>query len=356
MGAERTEKATPKRQEKARSEGQISKSQDLNSALILTANIAILFCFAPMISHELMTVLRYTFLHLDPRELDSSVIALLIPYAQPVAFTLFPVLISSMIATIVIMRLLTGSLFTLTPLKPKWDKLSPASIMKGLKSKFSPVEPKQLVELAKSFLKLAIIGNVGYSVIESRLPELLGLLGVPLQASFSTIISVLFQMIVNICIAMIVIGFLDKKYQDYEYDKSLKMTKEDVKDERKNMEGDPAIKSKIKSAQMEFMRQKMMYNVKTADVVVTNPTHYAVAIRYDTSIAPAPQVVAKGVDFMAFKIREIAEANNVPIKENKPLARTLYKVVPLEGIVPPELYVAVAELLAFVYNQDKRRR
>ncbi len=353
MSSERTEEATPRRRDKARSEGQISKSQDFNSALVLSANLALLFMMAPFITQELTSVLKYTLSNLDPNKIDGSVITILVPYFKSICVCIFPVLIASFFSTIIIIRLLVGSLFSMQALQPKWDKFMPSSMLKALKSKFSPVEPKQIVELVKSFIKLSVVGSVGYSAVADRMPELLGLLGVPLQTAFSTIVSIMFHMVVNMCIAMIVIGLFDKKYQDYEYNKSLKMSKQEVKDEAKNADGDPKIKQKIKSAQMQMSRQKMMNDVKTADVVVTNPTHYAVAIRYDTSKAPAPQVVAKGVDFMAFKIREIAKEHNIPIQENKPLARTLYKVVPLEGIVPPELYVAVAELLAFVYNQNR---
>lgn len=355
MASEKTEEATPRRRSKAREEGQISKSQDLNSALILTANLVILSTLSPMIAEQLTNILKYALSNLQPDKIDSSIIYILAPYAHAVGLTLFPFFGFSILATLFILRMLTGSLFTMKALSLKFDKFMPSTMLKALKSKLNPFDVKQVIELAKSILKLSIVGSVGYSVLMSRLPELLGLLGVPIQAAFATVISVLTQMVIDMCLAMILIGFADKKYQDYEYNKSLKMTKQEVEDERKSADGDPKIKQKIKSAQMQMMRQKMMQQVKTADVVVTNPTHYAVAIRYDTSIAPAPQVVAKGVDFMAFKIKEIAEENNIPIKENKPLARTLYKVVPLEGIIPPELYVAVAELLAFVYNQDRRK-
>ncbi len=355
MAAEKTEEATPRRREKAREEGQIAKSQDLNSALVLSANLAIFFTLAPMIVEQMINILKYALSNLQPDKIDSSILYIIAPYANAICWSLLPFFGLSMVATLLIMRALIGSLFTMKAITPKFDKFTPAAMLKALKSKLNPFDVKQIVELAKSVLKLSIVGGVGYSVLMSRLPELLGLLGVPIQAAFSTVISVLTQMITNMCLAMILIGFADKKYQDYEYNKSLKMTKQEVEDERKSADGDPKIKQKIKSAQMQMMRQKMMQQVQTADVVVTNPTHYAVAIRYDTSIAPAPQVVAKGVDFMAFRIREIAEENNIPIKENKPLARTLYKVVPLEGIIPSELYVAVAELLAFVYNQDRRK-
>ncbi len=353
MSSEKTEAATPRRLNKARGEGQISKSQDLNSALVLSANLALLFMMAPGITQELTFILKSTLANLHPDKIDSSILTILVPYFKSTCLCLLPFLVSSMFVSMIIIRIMVGSLFSLQALSPKWDKFTPSSMLKALKSKFSPVEPKQIVELVKSFIKLSVVGSAGYSAVMDRLPELLGLLGVPIQTAFSTIVSIMFNMIVNMCVVMIIIGLFDKKYQDYEYNKSLKMSKQEVKDEQKNADGDPKIKQKIKSAQMQMGRQKMLHEIKTADVVVTNPTHYAVAIRYDTSKAPAPQVIAKGVDFMAFKIREIAEANNIPIQENKPLARTLYKVVPLEGIVPPELYVAVAELLAFVYNKSK---
>jgi len=353
MSSEKTEDATPRRREKAKSEGQTPKSQDLNSALVLSANLALIFMMAPAITQELTSILKYTLSNLNPDKIDDSLLTIMVPYFKSACVCLLPILISSMVITIIIIRLLVGSMFSMQALMPKWDKFMPSAMLKALKSKFSPVEPKQIVELAKSILKLSVVGSAGYSAVMERLPELLDLLGVPLQTAFTTITSIMLHMVINMCVAMIVIGLFDKKYQDYEFNKSLKMSKQEVKDEAKNADGDPQIKQRIKSAQMQFSRQKMMHDIKTADVVVTNPTHYAVAIRYDTSKAPAPQVVAKGVDFMAFKIREIAEEHNIPIQENKPLARTLYKVVPLEGIVPPELYVAVAELLAFVYNKNR---
>lgn len=354
MAAERTEEATPKRKEKARNEGQIAKSQDLNASLVLSAGIAVLFSMVPFIMTEIMMCAKNTFANLQPDKLSDSIISLMTPYMELLTRTLLPFLLVLFVCTALIIRKLVGHLFSLEAIKPKFDKISPKGMLKQLKTKFNPFAPKQLVELTKSLIKLVIVGGTGYGVVMNRQDEVFALLGVPLISSFATVGSILVQMIIYMCVAMIFIGLLDKKYQDYEYNKSLKMTKQEIEDERKSADGDPKIKSQIKSKQMAMLRQQMMNDVQTADVVVTNPTHYSVAIRYNTDYAPAPQVVAKGVDFMAFKIRELAKENGVPIQENKPLARTLYKVVPVEGVIPPELYVAVAELLAFVYNQDKR--
>ena len=217
---------------------------------------------------------------------------------------------------------------------------------------FNPFEPRSMVEFAKSILKIVVVAACGYSAVNSRKGDLLGLVGLEFPIALNIIVSVLINMIINMCLAMLVLGYLDKKYQTYEYEKSIKMTKQEVKDEHKDTEGDPKIKARIKSIQMQMARQRMMSSVPQADVVVTNPTHYAVAIKYDKTKAPAPIVVAKGVDYVAFQIREIAKANNVPIVENKPLARALYKLVPVDSVIPPDLYVAVAEILAFVYNKN----
>ena len=180
---------------------------------------------------------------------------------------------------------------------------------------------------------------------------MLGLVGLEFPIALNIIVSVLINMIINMCLAMLVLGYLDKKYQTYEYEKSIKMTKQEVKDEHKDTEGDPKIKARIKSIQMQMARQRMMSAVPQADVVVTNPTHYAVAIKYDKTKAPAPIVVAKGVDYVAFQIREIAKENNVPIVENRPVARNLYNNVPIDGVIPSDMYVAVAEILAYVFKQ-----
>lgn len=358
MADERTEDATPKRIQQARSEGQIPKSQDFDSAVMLTVGMVILFKLTPFILDRLRFTLIYTFTHLHPLFINADNFeGIFASYMHTLGLILLPFLLILFITAIVLKRAQVGPLLSWKAIKPKLDKLSPMKFTKNLIDTFNIFKPKKLVELLKSFLKMIVVAAFVYNTIDGRKDELLTLLGADVSLSFATITSILKDMVINICVILLIIGIIDKKYQKYEFDKSIKMTKQEIKDERKNADGDPQIKAKIKAAQYKFAQQRMVSEIPTADVVVTNPTHYAVALRYDTSKAPAPQVIAKGVDYVAFKIKEVAENNNVPIVENKPLARTLYKIVPLEGLIPAELYVAVAEVLAFVLqkNQGNKR-
>ncbi len=358
MAGERTEEATPKKREDSRKKGQISKSQDFNSALMLAIGMSLLFMLVPSIMEKLKFIISYTFTHLHPSQINvENLEGIFAPYFVTLAEITLPFLLTLAVAGFVIVRMQVGHLITFEPLKLTAEKVSPKKYLGNLKNNFNIFSPKKIVELAKSFAKLFIVGAFAWSVIDARKDELFSLLGAELNQSFVVITDILAQIVINICVVLLVLGILDKKYQNYEFEKSIKMTKQDVKDERKNQDGDPIIKGKIKATQMRFAQQRMMSEVPTANVVVTNPTHYAVALRYDTNKAPIPQVVAKGVDYVAFKIREIAENNEVLIVENKPLARTLYKLVPLEGLIPPELYVAVAEVLAYVHkkNQGSKR-
>jgi len=353
MADERTEKATPKRKQKAKEEGQVSKSQDLTMAVSLAVSFLVLFNFMPFISDKLRDITINTFSNLNPNLVSrDNFIGYLSTYVWSTLSILSPIMFFIMTAGIAISYLQVGPLFTTKTIIPDFSKLGPEKLIKGVQRYF---QVKSFVELLKSITKASIIGGVGYGVIKKREVELVSLLGSDIMTSLKVIGSIVFEMCFQICVILFIIGLIDKKYQDYEHEKSIKMTKQEIKDERKNADGDPLIKSKIRGIQMRFAMQRMMSSVPSADVVVTNPTHYAIALRYDTSKAPAPQVVAKGVDFIAFKIREIAENNNITIVENKPLARTLYKIVPLEGMVPAELYVAVAEVLAFVYKTNKNK-
>lgn len=353
--AERTEEATPRRREKEREKGNISKSPDLSAALMVTVGVAILSVFSKKILSLIESMLTNTFTHLNPKTISTDdIFVILIPFVKTMAQILLPFLILLMIVGLFVVRFQVGAVFSPERVKFDPENLAPSKILNNAKKMFNPVEPRNLVEFAKSVVKLLIVFSCGYSILNGRKDELYGLLGLNMNNSFAVISSVLTQMLLNICLAMLVIGLLDKKYQDYEYNKSIKMTKQEIKDEFKDTEGDPKIKAKVRSIQMKMAHQRMMAKVPEADVVVTNPTHYAVALKYDRLKSAAPQVIAKGVDFVAFKIREIAQNNKVPIVENPPLARALYKLVPVDGIIPSDMFVAVAEVLAYVYNKNKQ--
>lgn len=354
-GAERTESATSRRREKEREKGNISKSQDLNSALMVTLGVALLSMFSGLIMTNFQTLFTQTFTHLNPKDISTNDIFLIfLPFAKTTASITLPFLLTLMIAGIFIIRSQIGHVFATEKIKFDIGRLSPAKMMGNLKNLFNPADPKKLVEFLKSLIKLLIVGSCGFSVLNGRKDELFGLIGADINNSFAVIGSILTQMLINMCLAMIVIGILDKKFQDFQYEKSIKMTKQEVKDEFKDTEGDPKIKAKIRSIQMRMAQQRMMSAVQKADVVVTNPTHYAVALKYDKEVSPAPRVVAKGVDFVAFKIREVAQNNKVPIVENKPLAQALYKLVPIDAIIPADMFVAVAEVLAYVYSRESK--
>lgn len=350
--AEKTEEATERRRQKERERGNVSKSKDMESALVMAISIALMALLGKGMINKILDMMRYSFSGLSSGPItQDNIMGVFYPYFQYLAYILLPFFVLLVIFAILIIRLDVGQVFALEKVKFNLENLSPRRILQNAKRTFNPFEPRTLVEFAKSVLKIVVVGACGFSAINSRRADLMGLVGLDTSVAVSIILSVLFQMIINMTLAMLVLGFIDKKYQHYEYEKSIKMTKQEVKDEQKDTEGDPKIKARIRSIQMQMARQRMMSSVPGADVVVTNPTHYSVAIKYDKTKAPAPMVVAKGVDYLAFQIREIAKQNGVPIVENRPVARALYNTVPVDGVIPSDLYVAVAEILAFVYKQ-----
>lgn len=352
---ERTEDATPRRRQKETEKGNIPKSQDLNGAFVMTVGVALLAVFSNQILGKIEKILYFSFTELKPSNINTNdILTILLPYVSVCAQILLPFFVLLTVATIFIIRAQTGNIFAPEKIKFDPENLSPSKMLKNAQKILNPFEPRNLVELLKSLAKFVIVFFCGFSAVNGRIDELLGLFGHRVETSFVVIGSILTQMVINICLAMLIIGLIDKKYQDYEFNKSIKMSKQEVKDEFKDTEGDPKVKARVRSVQMKIMRQKMMSSVAKASVVVTNPTHYAVALEYDRLKSPAPKLVAKGVDFVAFKIREIAQNNNVPIVENPPLARALYKLVPIDGIIPSDMFVAVAEVLAYVYNKNKQ--
>lgn len=353
--SEKTEPASPKRRQEERSKGNVAKSADLSAAVMVTLGVSLLSVFSKQILSLLQTMMVDTFTHLHPQNISTDdVLVTIKPFFTVSAKILLPFLLILMVAGAISIRMQIGHVLAWEKLKFDLNNISPSKALNNAKNMFNPASARNLVELIKSFLKLLIVFACGYSILNGRKDELFALMGANIETSFAVIGSILVQMLTNICLAMLIIGFIDRKYQTYEYEKSIKMSKTEIQDEAKNADGDPKVKAKIRSVGMRIMRQTMLANTAKADVVVTNPTHYAIALKYDKLTTPAPQVVAKGVDFLAFKIREVAQNNNVPIVENPPLARALYKLVPVDGIIPQEMFVAVAEVLAYVYNKDKQ--
>ncbi len=350
--AERTEEATPRRRQKEREKGNVSKSRDMDAALVMVTGIGLMAIFAKYMGESILNLMRETFSHLNNyRDADpTNAIGILFPYFQQLGMILLPFFVLLVIFTVIIIRMDVGPVFSLQKIKIDPTNISPRRMIQNAKRLLNPFAPRTLVELAKSILKIVVVTACGYSAINARKADLMGLIGLEPFTAIHIIVSIMINMIINMCLAMLILGFIDKKYQTYEFEKSIKMTKQEVKDEQKDIEGDPKIKAKIKSIQMQMARQRMMSSVPQSDVVVTNPTHYAVAIKYDKTKAPAPIVTAKGVDYLAFQIREIAKENKVPIVENRPVARALYNNVPLDAMIPSDLYVAVSEILAYVYR------
>jgi len=241
-------------------------------------------------------------------------------------------------------------LFTLEPLKPKFNRLNPIRGFQRLMSM------QGLVELAKAALKLTVVGYVTYGTLRDNFGVLLqSLEQSPLKAA-TDIWRILYNVALKVCMLLLVVAVLDLYYQRYQHRKSLRMSKKEVKDEIKQQEGNPQIKGKIRQRQRQIAMRRMMQEVPKADVVITNPTHYAVALRYDARTMSAPVVVAKGEGFIAARIKEIAKEHNVAIVENKPLAQALYRTVEIGEVIPAKLFQAVAEVLAFVYRLRQNRR
>jgi flagellar biosynthesis protein FlhB len=235
-------------------------------------------------------------------------------------------------------------MFTLETVKPSLEKINP---LKGLKNLFSL---KKAVDLLKTIIKMLIIGGYAYLVIKNNINMYMKIPFIDMRESFGIVGSLCFDVVMKIAAGLLVVAFADYMYQRWEFEKGLKMSKQEVKEEYKQTEGDPQIKSKLRQMQRDLLNRKMIEEVPKATVVITNPTHLSIALKYEKGMG-APEVVAKGADFMALRIREVAKENNIPLMENKPLARAMYPVVEPGIEIPEEYYQAVAEILAVIMNK-----
>jgi flagellar biosynthetic protein FlhB len=348
FNGEKTEDATPKRKEEARKKGQVARSIEINSAFVILAAFFALKVVGGYIYTELADYMRLAFTSFSAADFTAESVQLLfINFAIVLFKAILPVMLVIALVGLISNLIQVGFMFSLEPLMPQFSRINPLS---GFKRVFSK---RSLVELLKSIIKITIVSYFVYRFILKTSGEVPKLIGAELADSLNTAVSFTLDLVFQISAVMIVLAAVDFLYQTWEHKQSLKMSKQEVKEEYKQMEGNPQIKGKIKERQRAFAMQRMMQEVPKADVVVTNPTHFAVALKYDQSMA-APVVVAKGQDFIAQRIKEVARENKVTIVENKPLARSLYSAVDIGSSVPPELYQAVAEVLAYVYRLKKR--
>ena len=350
MSGEKTEKATPKKRKDARQKGQVRQSTEVNTTFCCLVMFGLLLIIWPSFTEQLMVIYRE---HLGVQSIlqasdgmnKNEIMALLSRVLIDLLNALLPILGAAMLAGVAINLLQVGFLFTTKSLGMKLNRISPLS---GFKRMFSI---KTVVDLLKSMLKIVFIGYVAYSDYRKLIDEFPAYVGRDIYGSFLQIMRIAFLMALKMCLVMIFISVADFLYQWWKYEKDLRMTKQEVKDEYKMMEGDPAIKGKIKAKQRQMSAMRMMARIPEADVVITNPTHYAVALKYDDKANSAPIVIAKGQDYIARKMKEVAQEYNIEIVENPPLAQSLYAICEIDDEIPADLYQAVADILVFVYRQ-----
>lgn len=346
-GGEKTEPATPKKLNETRENGQVAKSKELIMAISLLALFIIIKIYVSNMGQKLISTFKDFYNSFDVIVSDSS-------KGYPVGLAcstignmfisilniVVPILLIAVVISILGNMLQQSWKVTAKPMKPKLNKISPLS---GFKRIFSV---RQLLELLKSIAMMTIIGIVVYTTIMDKVGLLLSFYDITLYAALGAIGEIIIDLGIKISMIFLIIGFLDLMYQKHKFKEDTKMTKQEVKDEYKNAEGDPQIKSQVRRRMMEVSRRRMMQQLPEADVVITNPTHFAVALKYEPDSGMAPVVIAKGADHLAFQIKDKARECNIAIVENKPLARILYHNVDIGMEIPPELYQAVAEILA----------
>ncbi len=350
-GGEKTEPATDKKLQDARKEGQVAKSKEIANCLGLLALFLIMKFMVGSIGNSLLDVFDDIYNRINTTvifwngDLPANSVALMVRNGMSSVLTiLLPILIIGFIVAFLADLLQVQWKPTAKPLAPKLNKINPVN---GFKRIFSL---NSVIELIKAIAKITLVMLVAYNFLRKNYGILFSLQRMDLMEAIGTVGSYVTTLGIQISAIYIVIAFADFLYQKFKFSKDMKMTKQEVKDEYKQSEGDPQIKGKIRQKMQEASRRRMMANLPKADVVITNPTHYAVAIRYDASEADAPIVLAKGEGYLAQRIKDVAKEHSIEIVENKPLARMLYHNVDIGQAVPPELYQAVAEVLAFVYQ------
>ncbi|MGE4282166.1 MAG: flagellar biosynthesis protein FlhB [Clostridia bacterium] len=348
---DKTEKATPKRKSESREKGQVLQSREIKSAILLILAFATLkvaggYMYNNIAQFTKKVLISYTineqmFLQGNFWPLVAEAILLLLKVTAPI---LGVILIGGLVSSYA----QVGFLFTTKTLQPKLEKINP---IQGFKRMFSA---NALMELVKSLAKIAIVGYIAYSYIKKEASAVMTLMDMEVMQIAAYMGELAINVAIRMGIALIIIGIIDYIFQWKQHEKGLMMSKHEIKEEYKQTEGNPQIKSKIKEKQRQISMRRMMSEIPKADVVITNPTHFAIAIKYDAKIAEAPIVLAKGQDYIALRIKEVAKENHIEIVENKPLARALYDSADIGERIPEELFQAVAEVLAFVYSLNNK--
>jgi flagellar biosynthetic protein FlhB len=344
-GQEKTEEATPKRLDKAREEGQVARSKELTTTMVLLAGVMGLIVFGGRLSDAMLGIMRFNFSM--PREAafdENLMLVHLGNTAVAAVFALIPYFILIIVAAVIGPVMLGGFLISAKAIAPKMSRMNP---IKGLQRMFSLTS---MIELVKSIAKILVVGAMAITMLVFYQTEMLGLAQLPLITALESTLSIVGWSVLAVTAAMILIVAIDVPFQLFDHAKKMKMTLQEVKDEMKDSEGKPEVKGRIRQLQREMAQRRMMEAIPDADVVITNPEHFSVALKYDVDGGGAPLVVAKGADFMAIKIREVANAHDVLIIPIPPLTRAIYFTTEIDEEIPANLYLAVAQVLAYVFQ------
>lgn len=350
FAGEKTEPATPKRRQDTRKKGQTSRSAELSSALVLMAGIMAIYLLLPVPGWRLFQYAAGVWQNLAQADLDIPSTNLLFwQVALQIGMVLLPLFCVVLLVGWLSSLAQVGFMLTGTPLAPNLGRLSP---MEGLKRMFSK---RTLMELLKSLLKLGGICYLVYQSANSTIAWSSNIIGSDINTSFAALAALIYRTSIKVAFFLLIIGVADYLYQRYEFNKGLRMSKQEIKEEAKQSEGNPQIKARIREKQRLMSRRRMMQDVPKADVVIINPTHLAIALQYDQRKSDAPVVLAKGQGYLAQKIKEIAREKRISIVEDKPLAQALFKMVEVGQAIPAQYYQAVAEILAFIFRTRHQR-